>query len=1119
MKKVPQLINLVIMTIFLTNSYAQNLNVSGHISTNTTWSSGSIDTVKVVGNITVDSLVTLTIEPGIIVDFTDNYFFDIKGSLIAIGTVSDSIKFTTSDTTGFYNNTHAGWSGIRIVNRMNTNDTTRISFCVIEYGKADGTSGLHGANNGGGLYFYQSWKIILNNSSVRNNYAQSSGGGLYEYYSFVNIGNTQKIQNCIFRNNKSISNGGAVYTQRGYETIFENCLFEKNRADVVGGAIFVENTAQSRVQINKCRFSYNSAISGGAIANFGSLQGGYITNSFLNNNSVTGNGGAFYVSQSNFNVKNCVIVNNAATYGGGLYFNNVVSNFVGTNAFVNNTIANNNADLGGGMYIYDNLSGGADLYINKTIFHNNLSTNIDGYNNDLYLAQFLGSNQTRFYSCSFTTNLSNTTGNPMNVGSIFNTNPQFVNPSLGIGTSFEGYSGMDWSLDFCTSPCIDATSDLIACECFTETDLASNPRKTNNLVDIGAYEADGFITYPANTIVCPGEPIEFTYTYSFENEATPTSYWEYSNDGGLNYTSVPSTLQTYIYSSEAQSADDGVMVRVRQDYGCKELISTVATINVYPLNDITISVSETEICQGETVTLIGQGAESYLWDNDVINGVGFIPSFTETYTVIGTDSNGCSTNPEMVTITVNPLPIVVANATETEICAGTPVMLTGSGALSYDWTNGVLDGVEFTPTLTDTYIVTGTDVNNCVSTGVVIIEVNQPNVSAISTSNQVCEGASVTLTGDGAETYEWSDGVIDGEAFIPSATHTYTVIGTDENNCTNTAAILITVNQLPNVSISAAENVICFGEMVTLTGTGASSYSWMPGSLSGEGINVTPLINTTYIVTGTDLNNCLNTASIDIIVNALPDPNIGPDSLWVCDGEELVFSLENTDGVDTYTIMTAFESSVDNSLTFTYNISNPPSIVQSSVTGTNGCTSQDVLYLVDNTIVNLFQGIPVNNDPTFNFSAIQIPSNVDYWIWDFGDGTTLEGGTMAQHTYLDSGAYTVCLIAFNECGSVSDCWDIQVNVSLASTNEIQLNTEITAYPNPTNGIIYFSNLNMPLELNVYSMTGQLIFIDELVSAKNFFDLSNYENGMYFIEVIDKSTSEIKLQSRVIKVND
>lgn len=84
----------------------------------------------------------------------------------------------------------------------------------------------------------------------------------------------------------------------------------------------------------------------------------------------------------------------------------------------------------------------------------------------------------------------------------------------------------------------------------------------------------------------------------------------------------------------------------------------------------------------------------------------------------------CVSPRTQVTATVNPNPTVTANATQTSICQGDMVTLTGSGAQSYSWDNSVVDGVPFSPASTLTYTVTGTDVNNCMNTDQITITVN-----------------------------------------------------------------------------------------------------------------------------------------------------------------------------------------------------------------------------------------------------------------------------------------------------------------------------------------------------------------------------------------------------------
>jgi hypothetical protein len=202
--------------------------------------------------------------------------------------------------------------------------------------------------------------------------------------------------------------------------------------------------------------------------------------------------------------------------------------------------------------------------------------------------------------------------------------------------------------------------------------------------------------------------------------------------------------------------------------------------------------------------------------------------------VTGTDANGCE-DTDVITITVNDLPNVTATATETIVCAGTSITLSGNGALTYDWTGGVSDNTAFTPTTTETFTVTGTDANGCEDTDVITITVNDlPNVTATATETIVCAGTSITLSGNGALTYDWTGGVSDNTAFTPTTTETFTVTGTDANGCENSDVITITVNDLPVVTLDLPFEMLCQNAgNITLSGETPVGGTW-----SGDGVVV-----------------------------------------------------------------------------------------------------------------------------------------------------------------------------------------------------------------------------------------------------------------------------------------
>ena len=157
------------------------------------------------------------------------------------------------------------------------------------------------------------------------------------------------------------------------------------------------------------------------------------------------------------------------------------------------------------------------------------------------------------------------------------------------------------------------------------------------------------------------------------------------------------------------------------------------------------------------------------------------------------------------TVSYHALPTVSAG-TDQSVCQNTNVTLTGTGASTYIWNNGVSQGTPFSATATTTYTVTGTDANGCSNTDQVTVTVNPlPTVNA-GADQTICLGQSVTLTATGATNLSWNNGITNGLSFTPNATANYTVTGTDGNGCSNTDMVTITVNDCADIKeiLSAA---------------------------------------------------------------------------------------------------------------------------------------------------------------------------------------------------------------------------------------------------------------------------------------------------------------------------
>lgn len=176
--------------------------------------------------------------------------------------------------------------------------------------------------------------------------------------------------------------------------------------------------------------------------------------------------------------------------------------------------------------------------------------------------------------------------------------------------------------------------------------------------------------------------------------------------------------------------------------------------------------------------------------------------------------------------------------------------------------------------------------------------VNDLPVITVGQATAVCAGDNATLTASGATTYTWSNGTSNNAGFVPTATSDYTVEGTDANSCKNTAVQSVSVNATPTLVLTG-NNDVCLNSAITQTVSGADTYSWSTG-ISGDNISESPIVNTTYSVTGTyTLTGCSSIMSKMITVNSLPTVTV--NDATVCAGS--VFTI-NASGASTYVYST-----------------------------------------------------------------------------------------------------------------------------------------------------------------------------------------------------------------------
>jgi hypothetical protein len=319
------------------------------------------------------------------------------------------------------------------------------------------------------------------------------------------------------------------------------------------------------------------------------------------------------------------------------------------------------------------------------------------------------------------------------------------------------------------------------------------------------------------------------------------------------------TIQTGINSSSSSY----FVIGTNSSTGCSSndtvLVNTLGLPNVFAGNDLTI-------CLGDSITLIGSGAASYSWNNGTINNSAFIPQLTQTYTLTGVDLNQCQ-NIDQITVFVNPSPTVFAGI-DVELCEGEDIVLVASGAQTYSWDNGAVNGISFIPTITTNYIVTGTNAYGCQDQDNLLVTVNPlPTISA-GVNQTICAGDSILLQANGAANYTWNMGQFNGTYFQPSTTMTLSVVGIDTNNCEGSSALTVEVNPNPTIFLVSDTTVCDYNLPLQLTVAGnANSFLWSNGT-SGSSISITQA--GTYIVTG-ELIGCTDSASIVVVL----DPCLG----------------------------------------------------------------------------------------------------------------------------------------------------------------------------------------------------------------------------------------------------
>ncbi len=268
-------------------------------------------------------------------------------------------------------------------------------------------------------------------------------------------------------------------------------------------------------------------------------------------------------------------------------------------------------------------------------------------------------------------------------------------------------------------------------------------------------------------------------------------------------------------------------------------------------------------CNGGSVTLTGTGASTYLWAPNVNNGSTFTPSINQTYTLTGFDANGCSawdqTNILLEQFSINA-------GQDLSICQGDSAVLTATGSPNIIWNNNdVSNGIPFFP-LNSGYITAfATSANGCLASDSVLLTINPAPLIDAGPDLFTCPGDSITLLATGANNLVWNNSIPNDTTFVPLASATYVVSGEDNLGCTGSDTLQLFYGTFPDLNAGPDQSV-CFGQEVTLTGTGGIFMYW--DNNIPDGVPFVPQTSGSYVLNGASNEGCLGTDTVFVSVNA-----------------------------------------------------------------------------------------------------------------------------------------------------------------------------------------------------------------------------------------------------------
>lgn len=490
-----------------------------------------------------------------------------------------------------------------------------------------------------------------------------------------------------------------------------------------------------------------------------------------------------------------------------------------------------------------------------------------------------------------------------------------------------------------------------------------------------------------------------------------------------------------------------------------------------------------EYCANNGIKLeldAGGGFTSYDWSTTeatqkiTITGGG-------TFSVMVMDSNKCFTEDE-IQITENKNPIITLGK-DTSFCTnkGINVKLNaGNGFKTYKWSDSSSNQT-LTVNSAGAYYVRVTDKKNCEGWDTLHIIENKNPIVFLGNDTSYCANGIVHHFLDAGKAYKnyyWSTSAITQTIDADGGVYSVQVI--DSNNCVGRDTIQIIKRSLPNLTLGK-DIFYCEGDTINkeLDAGPGYIYNWSTGAESQK-IKVTSAGK--YFVNVTDFYNCQGKDTIDVIKHYSPKIDLGNNILY-CEGDTIIKKLDAGSGPGyIYYWSTGAKSQIIN-----INSANKYFV---KVTDTNNCIGSDTILVIINSNPKVDLGPDRIIDPDLPINeTLNAGSGFKSYEWNTLDKT--------QSINVKAlGTYFVKVQDKNGCYGTDT-----INIKKKNFSKVFDKARIKIFPNPTKNKLYLVSEDLLLDqLEIFDITGQLVYKEKEQNKRFELDVTNRENGIYLMVV-------------------